>query len=80
MDPLSFVGGDFMPKLQGGAGGSAGPSSAFGGDSSFDSSGWNVNFGGGSISSSRADALGQYMPYVIAAAAVLIVWRMTKKR
>lgn len=80
MDPLSFVGGDFMPKLQGGAGGNAGPSTARGGNSSFDSSGWNVNFGSGSVSSSRADALGQYGPYILAAVAVLIVWRMNKKR
>lgn len=79
MDPLSFIGGDFMPKLQGGKGGNAGPSGAAG-ESSFDSSGWNVNFGAGSISSSRADSLGQYLPYAIAAAAVLIVWRMTRKR
>lgn len=80
MDPLSMIGGDFTPKLQGGAGGNAGPSSAMGGTSTFGASGFNVNFGSGSVSSSQAGALGQYVPYIMAAAAVLIVWRMTKKR
>ena len=66
-------------SMTGGAGGSAGPSSALG-SSSFDSSGWNVNFGGGSISSNRAtDSLGAYTPYMLAAVALLIVWRLTKK-
>lgn len=69
-----------MPNLTGGAGGSAGPSAAHGGSGWLDGSGWNVNFGGGSITSSRADSLGQYLPYAIAAAAVLIVWRLTRKR
>lgn len=50
----------------------------------FDSSGWNVNFGAGSIASDRrqagASTFDQYVPYVIAAAGVLIVWRLTRKR
>lgn len=66
---LSSMGG-----MTGGAGGSAGGSA--GSNSGFDNSGWNVNFGSGSIDA----GMGQYMPYVLAAAAVLIVWRMTRKR
>lgn len=78
MDPLSFT-GSLSGGLKGGTGGSAGPSSALGGASSVDASGWNVNFGSGAVSSSRSD-LGRYVPYVLAAAGVLIVWRMTRKR
>jgi hypothetical protein len=65
---------------------SGGPSSASGeSTSSFDSSGWNVVFGGGNIDSKRADGglpteLGQWLPYAAIFAGVLIVWRMTKKR
>lgn len=64
-------------------GGAAGPSSAaLRGESAFDGSGWNINFGSGSIESSRSQAgeLTDYMPYVIVGAAVLIVWRLTRKR
>lgn len=61
--------------MSGGAGGSAGSTASS--NSGFDNSGWSVNFGSGSIDAGGA---GQYMPYVLAAAAVLIVWRMTKKR
>lgn len=67
-----------MPSLTGGA---SGPSTAAGrGESSFDSSGWNVNFGGGAISSSASGGLSEYLPYVLAAAAVVIAWRMSRKR
>lgn len=67
---------------------SGGPSSASGkSTSSFDSSGWNVNFGSGKIDSTRAQTpsgttggINEYLPYVAIAAALLIVWRMTKKR
>lgn len=65
---------------------SGGPSSASGeSTSSFDSSGWNVNFGGGSIDSTRAAGSGalsqleQYLPYALIFAGVLIVWRMSKR-
>jgi hypothetical protein len=64
------------------AGGSAGPSTAtLRGEAAFDSSGWNVNFGTGSIESSRAQAgeLSSYMPYILVGAGLLIVWRMTRK-
>lgn len=71
--PLSGI-----PSLTGGG---AGPSTAAGrGQSAFDSSGWNVNFGGGSISSNASSGLSAYLPYVLAAAAVVIAWRMSKKR
>lgn len=64
-----------------------GPTSAEGqSTSSFDSSGWNVNFGGGSIDSTRAQTpasaagrVDQYLPYALAFAGLLAVWRMTRK-
>lgn len=83
MDPLSLVGGDFMPKLQGGAGGASGPATATGGkqEGIFDSSGWQVVFGNGNeLASSKGGELSKYLPYVLAGAALLIVWRMTRKR
>lgn len=67
-----------LPSITGGAGGAAGPSAARG-DSAFDSSGWNVNFSSGSIAS-NAGGLGAYAPYVLAAAAVVIAWRMTRRK
>ncbi len=76
-----------LPNLTGGA---AGPSNAIspftGGAGMFDSSGWNVNFGSGSIESSAkksdASALGdlsQYLPYVLIFVGGLVAWRMMKK-
>ena len=65
---------------------SGGPSAASGeSTSSFDSSGWNVNFGGGNIDSQRGQAglssqLSDWLPYAAIFAGVLVVWRMTKKR
>lgn len=79
MEPMSLLSGGIAGGVKGGAGGSAGPSNALGGDSSFDASGWNVNFGAGSVSSSRSD-MGQYLPYILAAAGVLIAWRLTRKK
>jgi hypothetical protein len=64
-------------------GGAGGPStSTLRGEAAFDSSGWNVNFGSGTIESSRAQAgeMSEYMPYILVGAALLIVWRMTRKR
>lgn len=48
--------------------------------SPFDGSGWNVNFGSGSIDSNREQAgeLGSYLPYVVVAAGLLIAWRLTR--
>jgi hypothetical protein len=80
MDPATIA------ALAGAAGGAAkpgGPSNSdLAGDFAFDSSGWNINFGGGSIESSRAQDQGgtNYVPYVVAAAVVLIVWRMTRRK
>lgn len=69
--------GPFGPISAGGGG----PSTSAGGTnrSGYDASGWNVNFGGGSISSSASDALGGYLPYVLAGVGVLVLWRMTRK-
>jgi hypothetical protein len=49
--------------------------------SMFDSSGWVVQFGDGSVSTERsqAGALSEYMPYLILAAGLMVVWRFTRK-
>lgn len=85
MDPLTI--GMGMQALSGMAA-PAGPSSASS-TSSFDSSGWNVNFGSGGITSQRTQtepsaagvgvAASPYLPYLLAGAALLVVWRMTRK-
>lgn len=74
----SLTGGGGL-KLQGGAGGAAGPSTASlkGGASSFDSSNWTVATG-----SSTATGGLQLTPLMIGVAAVvgvLVLWRLTKK-
>lgn len=77
---------DAMTSLTSGGGlsaGGGGPSSAGlrSGDNAFDSSGWNVNFGSGSIDSARgSEGLGSYLPYIVAGVGLLIVWRMNRKR
>lgn len=50
--------------------------------SMFDSSGWVVQFGDGSVSTQRsqAGALSEYMPYMVLAAGLLVVWRFTRKK
>lgn len=56
-------------------------SSLASGTTSFDSSGWNVNFGAGAIDSTRGAAgdLGAYMPWVIGALAVVLVLKAARK-
>jgi hypothetical protein len=85
-DPWTALGGSFLAGFGASLNSPAGPSNAVARqDSPFDSSGWNVNFGAGSISSADSRDQGQmgqlspYLPYIIAGAAVLIVWRMTRK-
>lgn len=63
-------------KLQGGAGGSAGPSTASS-NSGFNSSGWNVSFGSGSIST---DSTGVMKWALVAAAVGGIAWYLSRKR
>lgn len=63
--------------------GNAGPATAGlrSGNNAFDSSGWNVNFGEGSIDSNRGgEGLGAYLPYIVAGLGLLIVWRMNRKK
>lgn len=78
MDPLSFS-GSLSGGLKGGAGGSAGPSSVFQEGGMFDSSGWNVNFSGGRIESSRGLDLGPYGPYIALALVGIVLWKLLKK-
>lgn len=62
---------------------SAGPSAAGGTTTSgFDSSGWIVNFGAGNVRASESGMgdLGQYVPFAVAGVALLIVWRMTRRK
>lgn len=56
----------------------------------FDNSGWNVNFGAGSIESARAQTplptgastnnINAYLPYVLLGLGALVVWRMVKRK
>jgi hypothetical protein len=51
-------------------------------DSMFDASGFVVQFGDGTISTDRKQngAMGDYMPYLLLAAGLLVVWRFTRKK
>ena len=77
---------DAMTSLTAGGGlsaGGGGPSTAGlrSGDNAFDSSGWNVNFGDGSIDSARgSEGMGAYVPYILAGLGLLVAWRMYRKR
>jgi len=79
-DPLTAGLTSFASGL---ASGLTGGSSSAGqrSDVPFDSSGWIVNFGNGDISTQRSQAgeLSQYMPYLVLASGLLIVWRLTRK-
>lgn len=63
------------PSMTGGAGGAAGPSAATS-KSGFDSSGWNVNFGSGSIDSGNQKLL----TYAALAVGAYFLWQQFKKR
>ncbi len=81
MDPLTAA---FVSSFGEGAGAAiAGkPTSSTGSFSNpFDASGWNVNFGSGTIESKREQSgeLGSYLPYVVVAAGLLIAWRLTRR-
>lgn len=77
-----------LGSLTGGGGlsaGGGGPSTAGvrSGDNAFDSSGWNVNFGSGSIDSTRGTDNplgGGYVPYILAGLGLILAWRMYRKR
>lgn len=79
VNPWLGAGALAVDAINGGAPGTASGQST----SSFDSSGWNVNFGSGSIESKRAqETAGQmdaYLPYALIFVGAMIVWRMTKK-
>lgn len=90
---LAGLGGSFMSGL-GGVGallGGGGSSASLEAQNTFDHSGWNVNFGAGSIDSTRAQShlpglsnlageAAPYLPYALLAAGVLIAWRMTRNK
>ena len=81
-----------IPSLTGGAGGSAGPSSAEGASygSGADNSGWNINFSGVQSASSAQDksggsglvsGIGGAIPWwVWAALAGAVAWRLRKSQ
>ncbi|MGB4345320.1 MAG: hypothetical protein WBJ21_02870 [Burkholderiaceae bacterium] len=79
MDPttLMSVGSGLAKGLTGGSATSSNKS-----DSMFDASGWNVQFGDGSITTDRTQggAMSAYMPYLLLAGGLLIVWRFTRKK
>jgi hypothetical protein len=64
-----------IPSMTGGAGGSAGPSAATS-KSGFDSSGWQVNYGSGSIDSGNQKLL----MYAALAVGAFLLWKQYKKR
>lgn len=62
------------------AGGGKSDASATGGSAPFDSSGWVVNFGDGSVTSANS-GFGQYMPWVAGALAVAaLAYAITRRR
>lgn len=74
MDPFATFGGGLSA-------GGGGPSGANGTNSSgFNSSGWAVSFGAGNANATASGAAGPWWPYLIAGAAVLVLWRMKKRR
>jgi hypothetical protein len=85
MDPATAgIASSFAQGLGGSLNKSAGPSDAIlNGESSFDSSGWNVTFGSNSgIESSRAESsqMSEYVQYALIAGAVLVAWRYFKSK
>lgn len=79
LPPMSFAAG---------GGGPSGVSSTQ--DQWFDSSGWNVNFGAGTIESARAqtpiptgastNSVNAYIPYVLLGLGALVVWKMMRRK
>jgi hypothetical protein len=71
-------------SFAGGLGATPGGSSSAVNASPFDAGGWNVNFGSGSIDSMRgtgaAGDLQQWLPFVGIAAALLIGYRLTRRK
>lgn len=69
---------------QGLGGGGAAPTQSGVYGSPFDSSGLSINFDAGTINSERrttaANDLGQWLPYVGIAAALLIAYRLTRRK
>lgn len=65
-------------SYSGGAGGAASTGPLTGGTSSADFSGFNVNFGSGTIESSRADA-GGMLPWLIGGAVLLALLPMLRR-
>lgn len=63
-------------SLQGGAGGAAGPATSTS-NQGFDSSGWNVSFGSGSIATGGNDMVKWA---VLAAVAGGLLWYLSKRR
>jgi hypothetical protein len=70
MTPTSFGAGS---SLQGGAGGSAGPSTASSNTSA--SSGWNVNFGSGAIGTDAS----KWVQLGLIAAAAFVAWKLVRR-
>lgn len=65
-----------IPSMTGGAGGASGAASASN-SSGFNDSGWNVNFGAGTIDASGSPS---WMKYAALAAGALVLWYLLKKR
>lgn len=75
--PVPTIPGGLGMSYSGGAGGAAGPSMSDANQKSgFDSSGWQVNFGSGSIDS----GLNKYVLYGGLAVGGLLLWRMLRSK
>lgn len=75
-NPWAAIGGQFAMGLGQSIGSPGGPSFA---DGKQDGSGWNVNFGSGSIDSARSGDLEKWLPYVLIVGGLLVAWRLTRK-
>lgn len=62
-------------SYSGGAGGAAGPSNA-GANTGINNSGWNVNFGSGTIDSSGNG----WVKWALIAAAGVLAWKLLRRR
>lgn len=84
-NPYLAGGSMLMDAMQGGSSSASGTST-----SSFDASGWNVNFGSGTIESKRSSGqpvstasgedLAQFMPYIVGVVGLLVVYRLMRKK
>lgn len=67
-------------SYSGGAGGAASTGPLTGGTSSADFSGFNINFGSGTIESSRSDPVKEFLPWLIGGGVLLLLLPLVARR